>query len=120
MQIQEGITGKITFAISGAVLGTLLTIGGHFLAARNAQTTILPNPFETIVEAKKTFVEKADFNEFIRQYRDDIRRIEQRVQEDLREASAIRQTISGQIGEMRGELRQISQNISQLQKNRPD
>jgi len=78
------------------------------------ETVISPQPLS--VEFQKKFVEKDEFNEFLRQYRDDIRRIEGRVTEDLREASAIRQSISGQIGEMRGELRQISLSITALQK----
>ena len=110
----DGIRGGVTFAISGAVLGSLLTFAGQLISARHGRTEILPSPLETVVAMKKDFVTKDDFNEFLRQYRDDIRGIEKRVTEDLREASAIRQAISGQIGEIRGEIRQMSANLAAM------
>ncbi|MCL2103544.1 MAG: hypothetical protein FWH21_00580 [Kiritimatiellaeota bacterium] len=107
--MKEGAKGKITIGLSSAAVGVILTFLGQIYSTNTPRsTTTLPPPLETVVEMKKSFVDKADFNEFIRQYKEDIRRIENRVAEDLRDAAAIRQSISGQIGEIRGEIRQMS------------
>ena len=98
----EGVRGKLVFGISGATLMALLQMGSQWLSARNARTEITPQPLAVALE--KEFVGRQEFDKYLLQSREDMRRIEDLMRAQQAETAAIRNDIFRELGLLKGTL----------------
>ncbi|MCL2104826.1 MAG: hypothetical protein FWH21_07205 [Kiritimatiellaeota bacterium] len=105
---------KLNLVAGGAALTMLGSLGGAWITARHSRTYIGPQPLVVVLE--KEFVKRDEFEKFAQQNREDIRRLESRVERQGDETAKIRNEIYSRLGVIEGKVNFISDYVKSQQK----
>jgi len=105
---------KLNLVIGGAALTMLGSLGGALITAKFARVRVEPQPLVVVLE--KEFVKREEFEKFILLNREDIRRLENRVERQGDETAKIRNEIYSRLGVIEGKVNFISDYVKNQQR----